>query len=368
MAKDSKKSKTKSNKRKLNLKGKVTLVLGILAVIAIVAVGVVYGTYKSYYSKMNYQAAVEKTELGRGMFRILNGDIGTLMWSDHVYNVLLIGQDTRVQGENGRSDAMILVSINKQTEEIIMTSLMRDVWVHIPGYGAERLNQAYEYGGAQLLIDTVETNFHIRIDNYMTIDFYAFMDMVDALGGVEMTITDAEVENMLYYFHYEINPMLGRPLDTDVIETGGTYTLNGVQTLAYVRCRYLEGGDFGRTERQRKVLNVIFERFKSCSVPEMLDVLEVVLPYITTDIDEETMFSLLTNTALQYKDYKLVTHTVPYEGTWENWIHELTGETKDVLSVDIELNSQIMIKDIYKIEIAEEDDMSDASEDVTEVE
>lgn len=354
MAKDSKKSKAKSNKRKLNLKGKVTLVLGILAVVAIVAVGVVYSTYKSYYNKMNYQATVERTELGRGIQRILNGDIGTLMWSDHVYNVLLIGDDS-YRDDGARSDAMILVSINQNTQQINLVSFMRDSWVHIPGHGAERLNQAYAIGGPLLLMDTIETNFHVRIDNYVQVDFYAFIDVVDALGGVEIDVTEEEVPVLNNPYITHINRLLERPREQDWLEHSGVQTLNGVQALSYARIRYMEGSDFARTERQRKVISACFDKFKDASVAELLNLLEVVLPHITTDISEDKMLGLLADTTTKYKDYEIVQYRVPYDDTWEDWIHELTGETKDVLSIDIETNSQYLIRDLYGIEFLDED-------------
>lgn len=354
MAKDSKKSKAKGSKRKLNLKGKITLVLGVLAVVAIIAVGVVYGTYKSYYGKMNYEATVERTELGRGMQRIMNGDIGTLMWSDHVYNVLLIGDDS-YSDDGARSDAMILVSINENTQQINLVSFMRDSWVYIPGNGAERLNQAYAIGGPTLLIDTLETNFHVRIDNYVLVDFYAFIDVVDALGGVEIEVTEEEVPVLNAPYIAHLNRLLGRPLEQDWLEHGGVQTLNGVQALSYARIRYMEGSDFARTERQRKVINACFEKFKDASVTELLNLLEVVLPHITTDISEDKMLELLADTTTQYKDYEIVQYRVPYDGTWEGWVQELTGETKDVLSIDIETNSQYLIRDLYGIELQNED-------------
>ncbi len=347
---------TKKRKRKLRGWTKFAIVALSLFLVIVIVLGAGYGVYKSYYNKMNYEETALRTEFGRGMRRVLEGDMRELMHAEHVYNILLIGDDSRNADESRRSDTMILISINESTEQIIMTSLMRDSWVYIPGYGADRLNEAQVKGGTDLLIDTIETNFHIRIDNYMKIDFFAFMDVVDALGGVEMTITDEEVENMLYYFEREINPMLGRPLDTDVIEEGGTYVLNGAQTLAYVRCRYVAGAEFGRTERQRKVLTVLFERFKECSIAEMMEVVEVVLPNITTDITEDKMFSLITSAALEYKDYELVSQRVPFDGTWQGWIHELDGTKKEVLNIDIELNTRYLITNIYGVDLQGETD------------
>lgn len=343
---------TKRRKRKLKSWTRFTIAaLSIFLVFAIV-LGAGYGVYKSYYNKMNYEETALRTEFGRCMRRVLEGDMRELMHAEHVYNILLIGDDSRNADESRRSDTMILISINESTEQIFVTSFMRDSWVHIPGYGADRLNEAHNKGGADLLIDTIETNFHIKIDNYMTIDFFAFMDVVDALGGVEMTITDAEAENMKMYLEKEINPrLLGRPISMDVLDKGGDYVLNGAQTLAYVRCRYVEGAEFARTERQRKVLNVLFERFKDCSVAEMLDVMDVVLPNVTTDLTEEQLLSLVTNAAMEYKDYEMVSQRVPYDGTWQGWIHEMHGTEKEVLNIDIELNTRYLIMSIYGVDL-----------------
>lgn len=338
--------------RKLRGWVKVALILVNLALVAVILILVARGIYMNYYNKINYQETVTRTELGRGMRRMVEGDLRSLMHAECVYNVLLIGQDSRDPNTSRRSDTMILISINENSEQIIMTSLMRDSWVYIPGYGAERLNVAYEYGGADLLIDAVETNFHIKVDNYVSINFFAFMDVVDALGGIEMTVTEAEVENMNYYIP-QLNKLLGNPKTQDMMTEEGTYTLNGIQTLAYVRCRYVEGYEFSRTERQRKVLNILFERFKECSVVELLEVVDVVLPNVTTDITEDKMLSLITAVALEYKDYEMVSNRVPYDGTYQGWIHEFTGQKKEVLNMDIELNSLYLIRDIYGVDFTE---------------
>ena len=353
-----------AKKRKRKLKGWTKIAIVVISLLLVVAIvlGAGYGVYKSYYNKMNYEETVARTEFGRCMRRVLEGDMRELMYAEHVYNVLLIGQDTRVEGENRYSDTMILVSVNESTEQIVLTSFMRDSWVHIPGYGAERINKAYELGGADLLIDTIETNFHIRIDNYVAIDFFAFIELVDALGGVEITISEEEriVLNDPYIFY--MNRLLGHPEGQDYVEHSGLNTLNGVQTLCYARIRYLAGSDFARTERQRKVITSIFEKFKDCNVPEMLEVVEVVLPHITTNIDENTMFKLITNSAIEYTDYEMIQNRVPYDNTYWNWINEVTGETKDVLSVDLETNTNYLIRDIYGIDFAESDSQDEETE------
>lgn len=347
----------KRKKKKRKLKGGTRVAIIIASIVLVVAAlgGIGYGIYQNYYNKMNVEDSYVRTEFGRGMRRILEGDSGTLMWAEHVYNVLLIGQDTRVQGELGRSDSMILISVNEHTKEIVMTSLMRDSWVHIPGVGAERLNEAYTRGGADLLVETVELNFDIRIDNYVAIDFFAFMDVVDVLGGVEMTVTDAEVENMAYYIP-QINKLLGNPKEQDLLKDGGTYVLNGIQTLAFARCRYVDDADFGRTERQRKVITAIFEKIKDCSLNELIELLDVVLPYVSTNVNQDELLSLLMDFAMQYKDYELVQYRVPYDGSYYGWINDVTGEEKNVLSIDIEANCAYMIQNIYGVNILENEE------------
>ena len=125
--------------------------------------------------------------------------------SADVYNILLIGSDTRVQGEVGRSDAMILVSINQKTKRIYLTSFLRDCYVYLPGWGHTRLNHAFAYEGPALLEQTLEENFKVHVDKYVAVDFFSFMDVVDTLGGpVRLEVSDIlYVEVMGHYLSYE---------------------------------------------------------------------------------------------------------------------------------------------------------------------
>lgn len=345
--------KTNKKKKKRKLKGWTKVALVVLNIVAFVAILllVLNGVYRSYYNKMNYEEVAQRTEFGRGIRRVLEGDIGTLMWADHVHNILLIGHDSGLRTNTGRSDAMILVSINKETEELIMTSLMRDSYVYIPGHGADRLNQAYMEGGASLLIETVEMNFDIRIDNYATIDVFAFMDVVDALGGVELTVSDEEVEVMNRYIT-QLNKLEENPRMESVLSGAGTYHMNGIQTLAFCRVRYAGNADFERTERQREVLTILLNRFKECDLAELNEVLNVVLPNVTTDINQDTLLSLLTNAVVSYLNYELVQYRVPYDGSYTSFTPE---EDKLVLSIDIEANSKYMIENIYGVHVKEEE-------------
>ena len=123
--------------------------------------------------------------------RISSGN--SLMSSSNVRNILLIGTDSRGE-DRGRSDSMILLSINSKTNKINMVSLMRDTYVQVPGYGGCKLNAAYSYGGPELLMDTIEDNFYIEIDDYVTVNFISFANIVDAVGGVEIEVNDSEAD------------------------------------------------------------------------------------------------------------------------------------------------------------------------------
>lgn len=342
--------KRKKKKRKLKSGTRVAIIIASIVLVVVALGGIGYSIYQNYYDKMNVEDSYVRTEFGRGMRRILAGDSGTLMWAEHVYNVLLVGQDTRVEGENSRSDTMILISVNEHTEEIVMTSIMRDSWVYIPGHGSDRINEAFTLGGSEKLIETIELNFDVRIDNYVAVDFFAFMDIVDILGGIEMTVTDGEVDNMNFYLEDGINRMLGRPQNTDVLEKGGTYILNGAQTLAYCRCRYVDS-EFGRTERQRKVIDLIFEEVKNSEVGELTELLDAVLPYVTTDVSQDRLLSLMMDFVTVYKDYELVQYRVPVDGSYHDWTNDLAGDVKYTLSIDIEVNSAYMIQNIYGVNV-----------------
>jgi len=190
------------------------------------------------------------------------------MNSSDVRNILLIGSDTRNADERGRTDSMILLSINSTTKEITMTSFMRDMYVNIKGIDADgndidtwsKLNAAYVYGGAELLMDTIEYNFDIAVDDYVYIDFLSFVDIVDAVGGIELDISDEEAEGMKPPMA-EQNKLLGNKKGTDYLDKGGKKLhVNGNQALAYARLRYVGNADFQRTERQRTVITKIIEK------------------------------------------------------------------------------------------------------------
>lgn len=264
-----------------------------------------------------------------------------LMENKKVFNILLIGCDAREEGGRGRSDSIILISINKESEQLIATSIMRDIYVEIPGHGNNRINAAYAYGGADLLVETVEKNFKIQIDRYASVDFFVFMDIVDQMGGVDLEISDEEFLVANAYIN-ELNVLLDEPYGTDWLPGGGPHHLNGKQALGYSRIRYVGDADFERTKRQRTVLEQIFNKVKDYNLIELNSLLNIILPEITTDLTEGEAITL----ALEmnaYRKYDLKQYRLPYDGTWR----DMRIKGMSVLGIDFEENIRNLKRDLY---------------------
>jgi len=261
-----------------------------------------------------------------------------------VTNILLLGTDNRSKSFKGsRSDTMIILSVNENTRQIVMTSVMRDICVNIPGRtSVDKINAAHAYGGPPLSIKTVETNFGVDIDKYICIDFYAFMDIVDALGGIELAISEQERLVMNDYIT-DINNKTGLAQDNGKLyKTGSNLKLTGKQVLGYVRNRYTGNGDFARTERQRKALNKMIEKCKSADVGTLLNVIEAAASHMSTNYEQGELIGFATN-ALDYLDFEMVNCCLPVDDTWE--YAKLNGMS--IIKIDITTNRKALIKNIY---------------------
>lgn len=299
----------------------VALILVFLAAGLYVLVGKVYG-------EMNY----EKIE----------SVASSPMKEEGVTNILLIGNDSRENGEDGRSDAMILLSISNKTKKIYMTSLLRDMYVDIPGHKGNRLNAAYSYGGAELLMETIEQNFDIHISRYVLVNFEAFANLVDAVGGVDLELTSKEVEYVNGYL-VEYNILLGRPEGTDYFEdtSGGMVHLNGPQALAYCRNRYI-GTDFGRTERQRKVLAEVIHKLPQGMLTNPQELIDGLMPNLTTNLTQTECYRL-SLMAPKAVTYDIIQNSIPLEGTYK----DATIRKMAVLEVDFEANKKFLQENLY---------------------
>lgn len=322
-----KRSKEKRGKeQKKGSKWKKVLVIILIVLAALILWW--YFMVGRVYNKMNYEKADD----------IIEGS----MKEDGVINVLLIGNDSRENGEDGRSDAMILISISSKTKKVYMTSLLRDMYVEIPGHGGNRLNAAYAYGGAALLCETIEQNFGIEVNRYALVNFQAFANMVDAVGGVDLELTNEEVQWVNAYLN-EYNLLEGREITTDYLDTSlsGMLHLNGPQALAYCRNRYI-GTDFGRTERQRKVLGAVMKKLPLAMAANSSDLIDGLFPYLTTNLTQAEVYQLTLNAA-KYLSYDVEQMTIPAEGTYSN----ATIRQMMVLQVDFDANKKLLRENLY---------------------
>lgn len=219
---------------------------------------------------------------------------------DDIVNYLVIGSDRRGTSGYGNSDTMIIMSVNKATGKIHLTSLMRAMYVCIPKDSGDTwgmLNWSYAWGGPELLMKTIELNFKIEIDHYAALDFSSFQQVIDAMGGVALDLTSAEARY--------VNSQCGSAL------TAGTQYLSGEQALSYARCRYLDN-DFKRTSRQRNVLEAVIGAATSMNISQLTDLCNVLLPAINTDMSNTEILAEALNLA-SYKNYPIDQMMLPIE-------------------------------------------------------
>lgn len=262
--------------------------------------------------------------------------------TEKMFRLLLIGVDSRSDNTRGLSDTMILFHINPDTKKIVMTSLLRDIYIdNIPGYGGNRLNTAYLFGGAKLLTQTISNSFGIEVDKYVIVNFWMVRDVVDALGGVDADVTKEELAQINRNLE-EQNWLTKSPYGMDYLPESsvGKIHLNGNQALAYSRIRKIDS-DFGRTDRQRKIISASIEKVKKLGILEINDMLTQILPRITTNLTEKDILSLF-RVALKVKDYSIESMAIPVEGTWEYAIID----EKAVIKIDFAANAKAWYKKV----------------------
>ena len=212
------------------------------------------------------------------------------------YNIALFGVDAR-DGELGRgtrSDSIIIASINMDTQEIKLISVFRDTFLNLGNDSYNKCNAAYAQGGPEQAISMLNTNLDLNITDYVTVGFGGLMDSVDALGGIEMEVTEAEISHLNNY-QLSMSEELG--VDYIPIEHSGKQLLNGLQATAYCRIRYTKGDDFRRAERQRDVLTAMMNKAKGASVSSLTEMVQSILPEVQTSLGVNEILSVLGSVA-----------------------------------------------------------------------
>ncbi|MGI6239400.1 MAG: LCP family protein [Christensenellales bacterium] len=186
-------------------------------------------------------------------------------------NILLIGIDARPGETTGRSDTMIIVTLDPDNNTIKLTSLMRDLYVEIPGHKNNRINAAYVFGGAELLMETIERNFGVHIEHYIAVNFSMLASLIDEIGGLTLTVESDYYKDRINAVIKEDNKVLGIGVNEGLLEGAGEQVMTGKQAQAYARYRYgTKDGDFGRTERQREVILKIFDQLSEKTALELM--------------------------------------------------------------------------------------------------
>ncbi len=260
-------------------------------------------------------------------------DVTTPEAGENIINILLIGQDAREGETRARSDSMILCTINKSAKTLTMSSFMRDMYVQIPGYRDNRINVSYALGGMSLLDACIEKNFGVQVDGNVEVDFSGFQKIIDLLGGVEIELTKAEAD----YLNREGNWGVEDNAGTWSL-TAGVNKLNGSQAVAYSRVRYVGNGDFGRTNRQRTVLNALMEKAKTMSLTQLNNLLKEILPLLTTDLSDSEILGYAAQLLPMLSELTVVTQQIPAEGAYKMTM--IDGMS--VLLPDLEANREIL--------------------------
>ena len=259
-------------------------------------------------------------------------DVEVMKDSD-IKNILLIGQDKRPnQKRRQRSDTMIICSINKRTGKITLVSLMRDMYIPIPGYDDNRINAAYAFGGMELLDQTIEKNFGIHIDGNVEVDFEGFVNSMSKVGDLEITLTQEEADH--------INKRLKRGS-----LKAGENTLDPEQVLMYARTRYVGNGDYQRTERQRIVLMTAFKKLRQSDLGTIMKVSKDILPNFTTDLTNAQILGYVYTVVVGNMSIDRDSYRLPIDGSFSS--ERIRGMA--VLVPDLERNREALVYFLYGI-------------------
>lgn len=312
-------------KRKGRIIGKVFFVLGLILSISIgsMAATVVHKGDSMLglinYDKDNLLSTMDLTKYK------LDSDT-------EIVNILLVGADKNADEQNQkgaerRSDSMMIATMDIKHSKLKITSLMRDMYVNIPGHGGNKLNSAYSFGGIQLLYETIAENFGIQMDGYAEVNFDAFVNVIDKLGGIEVKLTESEAK------HLNATNYIKRKKYRNV--KVGTQKINGYQALGYCRIRHGKkqadgrypgvytasgkGDDYGRTERQRLTMQAVLKKIKTLSPMELLELAQVILPNIKTDVSKKMIYSYLM-ALIQMGTTELKQFRVPIDGAFTSQV------------------------------------------------
>ena len=263
------------------------------------------------------------------------GDVTSIAKSTGETDILMLGVDNRNKGKfSGRSDVMMYLRVDTEKKTIKMVSFMRDTLVNIEGHSKGKLNAAYSFGGIDLAYTTFENSFGLTPDYYMVVNFYGMEDIIDSLGGVEVSVDKDELE----WLNININEINKEDPSGKVknINKAGDLKLNGRQAVAYMRIRH-PGGDDGRIERQQTVLHALFSEMRDVSVGEIPGILGALVEYVRTDMNLSTMIDLASSVrGMSGSDLEMFRYPEKYEsGRYNNsWVLQPADFAEEYAKLD----------------------------------
>ncbi|MDU4888887.1 MAG: LCP family protein [Clostridium sp.] len=278
-------SNSGKNSRKRKKKKSLGFKILMFLLLFILVGGAAIGTY--FVRTVNKMNHVELDNSNLGIAE--HDDLKEYEQYTKIKNIMLFGTDASETNDIGRSDSMMILTVDPIHNKIKVTSLMRDCYVRIPGFGEDKLNHAYAFGGPELAIRTINENFGLNIEEFATVDFSTLPKVIDILGGVEINVTPEELK--------DVNAVIEMDnwdfqKDTPWLDAPGLQTLTGEQALSYSRNRSSEGGDFARTERQRTVIEALFKKGLETPITSYPSILNKVLPSITTNMTSSDILDL----------------------------------------------------------------------------
>lgn len=291
----------------------------VILIVAIVAVCI-----GSHYLSLIEREQVNVENIG------VNKEAEKLYSDLGVTNIILYGIDSRTMEEQSRSDAIMLLTVDTVNKKIKMTSIARDTYVDIEGYGKDKLNHAFAYGwaknnklveGAELSMKTINSSFNLNIKDYVAVNFWALADIINYIGGVEIDIDAAELRDLNANYTSHIRDM---GIDCPDITTTGMQHLNGGQAVAYCRVRHV-GGDVMRGARQREVLTAMFDKAKSMNATSYPGLISLILSECSTTLTNAElldlgMWAVANMGSIQFENLGLPTSDIDTGGTFINGV------------------------------------------------
>lgn len=322
-------------KKKLSTTKKV--LIGICLVLALIIVSTLFVIN-------HYSSKVERVEIDKSVVTETGKE--PAKEDQDLITIALLGTDYSKNEEYGNlygaSDCTMILGIDKKNNKLKLFSLMRDMYLDLPdGSGKQNLNYTMAYGGPELILKTINTNFNLTVDKFISVSLHTLPEIIDKLGGVEMNITNEELN---YINGYIKNIDSENGTNTEKLTSAGTQTLNGTQAAAYCRIRYTEGSDYKRSERQRDVLEALFNKFKDSSLTELISIMDDILPLVTTNLTNSEIISIAT-TVLGMGTPNIEQSRFPLDGKSETIYTDMLH-----LTIDAEETTNDIHKFLYSLD------------------